>query len=138
MRGNKIAPLWHICLALLSTCAEGVQFYCPSRTYPAIPYCTIFQLLKPNGPSHTHLKMKLNKLLLKLLKNDVNKFSICTLVTCVCWSLHNFRFQKFDAHVCNPSVVYNLKIMEKEKKISCSFRMIFLDRKFEKRPLTVL
>ena len=25
-----------------STCAEGVQFYCPSHTYAAIPYCTIF------------------------------------------------------------------------------------------------
>ena len=28
---NKIAP-W------LGTCVKGVQFYCPSRTYPAIPY----------------------------------------------------------------------------------------------------
>ena len=27
---------------ILDTCAEGVQFYCLSRTYPAIPYCTIF------------------------------------------------------------------------------------------------
>ena len=46
MRGNKIAPLWHTCLASLGTRAKGVQFYCPSRTYPAIPYCTIFPFLE--------------------------------------------------------------------------------------------
>ena len=32
-------------LALLGTCAEGGQFYCPSRTYVEIPYCTIFPFL---------------------------------------------------------------------------------------------
>ena len=37
--GNKIAFLWHTCLPSLGTCAKGVQFCCPSRTYPAIPYC---------------------------------------------------------------------------------------------------
>ena len=45
LRGNKIAPLWHTCLTLLSTCAKGVQFNCPSRTHPAIPYCPIFPFL---------------------------------------------------------------------------------------------
>ena len=35
-----------MCLTLLSTCAEGVQFYCPSHTYTAIPYCTFFLLLE--------------------------------------------------------------------------------------------
>ena len=39
LRGNIIAPLQHACFALLGTCAEGVQFYCLSCTYPAIPYC---------------------------------------------------------------------------------------------------
>ena len=34
MRGNKIASL--------GTCAKGVQFYFPSHTYAAIPYCTNF------------------------------------------------------------------------------------------------
>ena len=29
-------------LTSLGTCAESVQFYCPSGTYPVIPYCTIF------------------------------------------------------------------------------------------------
>ena len=29
-------------LALLNTCAKGVQFYGPFRTYLAIPYSTIF------------------------------------------------------------------------------------------------
>ena len=38
MRRNKIAPLQHLCLASLGTCAKGVQFYCPSCTYSAIPY----------------------------------------------------------------------------------------------------
>ena len=45
LRDNKIAPLQHVCLASLSTCTKMVQFYCPSRTYPAIPYCTIFPFL---------------------------------------------------------------------------------------------
>ena len=40
--GNKIALLQNACLASLSTCAEGVQFYCPSCTYLAILNCTIF------------------------------------------------------------------------------------------------
>ena len=45
LRGNKIAPLQHAYLALVSTCANGVQFYNPSHTYAAIPYCTIFPFL---------------------------------------------------------------------------------------------
>ena len=40
MRGNKIAPL-----PSLGTFAKGVQFYCRSRNYPEIPYCTIFPFL---------------------------------------------------------------------------------------------
>ena len=44
-RGNKIAPVQHSCLTSLGTCAEGMQFYCPSRTYAAIPYCIIFPFL---------------------------------------------------------------------------------------------
>ena len=44
--GNKIEPLWHTCLTLLGTCAKGVQYYCPSYTCPAIPYCTIFLILE--------------------------------------------------------------------------------------------
>ena len=31
-----------------STCAEKMQFYCSSRTYYAIPYCTIFSILTPH------------------------------------------------------------------------------------------
>ena len=45
LRNNKIAPLWYACLTSLSTCAKEVQFYCPSRTYAANPYCTIFQFI---------------------------------------------------------------------------------------------
>ena len=38
-----MAPLLnHACIASLSTCAEGVLFYC---TYPELPYCTIFSPL---------------------------------------------------------------------------------------------
>ena len=29
LRDNKIASLWHACLALLGTCTKGVQFYVP-------------------------------------------------------------------------------------------------------------
>ena len=45
-RGNKIAPLWHACLTSLGTSAKGAQFYYPTRTYPAIPFFTIFPFLK--------------------------------------------------------------------------------------------
>ena len=31
---------WHLCW-------RRVQFYCPSCTYPAITYCTIFHILNP-------------------------------------------------------------------------------------------
>ena len=45
LRGSKIALVQHSCLASLSNCAEGVQFYFPSCTYAAIPYCNIFPFL---------------------------------------------------------------------------------------------
>ena len=47
LRDNAIATpaLCHACLTSLSTCAKGVQFYCPSCTYPAIPDCTVFPFL---------------------------------------------------------------------------------------------
>ena len=48
-RGNKLARLQHACLDLLSTCAKGVQFYCPSRTYPLIPYCCSIFSFKSTG-----------------------------------------------------------------------------------------
>ena len=48
-RGNKIAPIQHACLASLSSCANIMQFYFPSLTYPAIPYCTIFPFLEQCG-----------------------------------------------------------------------------------------
>ena len=57
LRDNKIAPLQHGRLTLLSTYAEGMQFYCPSRTYPEIPYycmsifcVTIFSTSLADGP----------------------------------------------------------------------------------------
>ena len=37
-RGNEIAPLQQVYVGLLCTCAEDVQFYCPSHTYPVIPH----------------------------------------------------------------------------------------------------
>ena len=49
LRGNKIAPLQHAYLALISTCAKGVQYYCPSRTYQTIPYCTFLTFFEPSG-----------------------------------------------------------------------------------------
>ena len=36
LRGKKIAPLWHKGRAEQGTHAKGVQFFCPSSTYPAI------------------------------------------------------------------------------------------------------
>ena len=34
------------------TRAEGMQFYCPSRTYAAIPYSTIFRALCDSTSQH--------------------------------------------------------------------------------------
>ena len=51
LKGNKIAPL--------RTCVKGVQLYCPSCTYPAIPYCTIFLILEHSAVLlHTRVKLK--------------------------------------------------------------------------------
>ena len=41
-RGNKIAPLWHMCQAKWGTSAKGVQFYCPSNTYPVIVLLVLY------------------------------------------------------------------------------------------------
>ena len=35
-----------MCLLLLGTCAEGVQLFCPSHTYAAIPNCIIFLIFR--------------------------------------------------------------------------------------------
>ena len=35
-RGNKIAPLQHKCQVKRGKHAEGMQFYCPLSTYPAV------------------------------------------------------------------------------------------------------
>ena len=37
------------CLASLGTYTKEAQFYCPSHTYAAIPYCTIFPFLDHCG-----------------------------------------------------------------------------------------
>ena len=47
LSGNEIAPLWHTCLTLLGACAKGVQFHCPSFSYPAITYCANFPYFEP-------------------------------------------------------------------------------------------
>ena len=70
MRSNKIAPLQHTCLTSLSTCAKGVQFYCPSHTYPAIPYCTIFAFL-------THCSVSILVLFSPIFLPTVATFKIC-------------------------------------------------------------
>ena len=43
-RGNKIAPLWHEGRAERGPSAEGVQFYCPSSTYPAIVLLGLYSI----------------------------------------------------------------------------------------------
>ena len=74
-------------LASLSTCVKGVQFYCPSRTSPAIPYCTIFPFLAHCGmcdpqkgfiPSATpllHNKTTLFKLVLGIDYSVISKMA---------------------------------------------------------------
>ena len=59
LRGNKIVPLQHACASPLRTCVKGVQLYCPSCTYPVIPYCTIFLILEHSAVLlHTRVKLK--------------------------------------------------------------------------------
>ena len=43
-RGNKIAPLWHKCWVKrgMCKCTEGVKFYCPTSTYPAIVLLVLY------------------------------------------------------------------------------------------------
>ena len=43
-RGNKIAPLWHEGRAERGPSAKGVQFYCPSSTYPAIVLLVLYSI----------------------------------------------------------------------------------------------
>jgi hypothetical protein len=44
LRGNKIAPLRHEGRAERGPSAEGVQFYCPSSTYPAIVLLVLYSI----------------------------------------------------------------------------------------------
>ena len=53
LRGNRIAPLQHAYLSSLGTCAKGVQFYCPSHTYRAIHYCSIFSIFSSLSDDET-------------------------------------------------------------------------------------
>ena len=39
---NKIAPLLHKRQEKQDMCAEGVKFYCPSSTYPAIVLIVLY------------------------------------------------------------------------------------------------
>ena len=41
-RGNEIPPSWHKCWAKRRTSTEGVQFYSPSSTYPAIVLLVLY------------------------------------------------------------------------------------------------
>ena len=48
-------PFQHYsCFVSLGTCAKGVQFLCPSHTYPVIPYCTIFPYLAHSSDGVTY------------------------------------------------------------------------------------
>ena len=40
--GNKIPPLWYKCRVKRRICADGVQFYCASHTYPAIVLLVLY------------------------------------------------------------------------------------------------
>ena len=64
-------------------CAEGMQFYCPSCTYAAIPYCAIFPFLEhccidiEFDRTHTTDELKINKKTLisqDLAQEIVNKY----------------------------------------------------------------
>ena len=52
-RGNK-----YLCITSLSTTSVNrVQFYCPSHTFPANIYCTIFQISSSCGNSELYLDL---------------------------------------------------------------------------------
>ena len=80
MRGNKIAPLQHTCLTSLGTCAKGVQFYCPSHTYPAIPYCTIFSIFSTLWPLAWPFAMQISLLLFKIGGESCTLYTIAGFV----------------------------------------------------------
>ena len=43
--GNKIVPLQHKRRAKRGMHAEGMQFYCPSSTYPAIVFLVLYYFI---------------------------------------------------------------------------------------------
>ena len=43
---------------LFSMCAKGVQFYCPSRTYPAIPYYFLLAIAHNRYPEISNRKIR--------------------------------------------------------------------------------
>ena len=45
--GKKFAPLWHKGRAEQGTHAKGVQFFCPSSTYPAIILLAFYFITQP-------------------------------------------------------------------------------------------
>ena len=64
LKGNKIAPL-----RSLATCAKGMEFYCPSRNYPAMSFILhYFSLFNPLYPySHPFLAFFKTRLPVQLL-----------------------------------------------------------------------
>ena len=83
LRGKKNACLQHECLPSLSTCAEGVQLYCPSHTYPAIPYCTFFPFLE-NCAIYIKITAKVSRGAIKLhpISNSTQQSEKCMLKGC--------------------------------------------------------
>ena len=61
--------LQYACLASLGTCAKGVQFYCPSRTYPATPYNYMIQN-KIHNITDVNLHICLLRSIVQVLSNQ--------------------------------------------------------------------
>ena len=132
MRGNKIASLQSACLSSLGTCAEGVQFYCSSHTYAAIPFCNIFPFLEHSnvaewrGPiSHFKTWFWLNDFELKSAAVcahyfDCSNFKIILFYISACCSLHSERnlFQKWQ-NVCNT--FWSKRVKKRSLKRSINF-----------------
>ena len=72
------------CFSLVSTCAEGVQFYCPPRTYPAIPHIIVIYL-----PYCMHLVyFRMNIIILKfpnILQQYFHRIQSCNCTSIEVW-----------------------------------------------------
>ena len=104
LRENKIAPFHHACLVSLGTCAEGVQFYCSSHTYAAIPFCNIFPFLEHSDAAEWRGPISHFKTWFWLNDFELKSAAVCAHY----FDCSNFKIILFYISACNLHSEQNL------------------------------